>query len=717
MIAIIRGLKYSLCLAALLVLALLVLLAPLRPVIGAATPTPTPTNTAVKGILIIDPVSGPPGTEISIYGSGFHINSTYKIYRDSTLIANDTVNTDGTFNTGYTLPLLPAGDYKFTAVTSVGDTTDTAAIFTVKPIITLATSAGKPGDEINITGKGFLKSGLIPIYFDNIALPIVSPLADATGSFNGSFTVPETTQGLHSIIGKDTLNYTSRLNFTVNPTIKVAQTNTSTDSQISVTGSGFSGSSSISFYVDGEKINTLASSSLNGSIASLKIAVPTVSSGSHTLKVMDSKGFFDTSKITVTSSISISPGSGTAGTSVRIKGSGFTSKARIYVFYHDQVVTTEPAVIMCDTAGNFAASFKIPASESGSFNIRVTDGANNCNGNFTLTASAQLEKTSGTVGSEVTVNGSGFKAGTGLNIKFDNTGIASDSVGPDGIFATTFKVPSALPGLHKVLVTDSLNPISLNFYIEASAQISTSKGTGNIATGNVGSPVTVSGNGFTPEATVSITYDSEPVGTAKVGATGSFSAVFSAPPSQGGNHIVAATDGVNEFSYIFVMETIAPSAPVCLFPLKDDKGEALTKFQWLGVTDPSGVTYRFQISKDPDFKQLLMDKNNLSSPVYQLTQEEKLQAGGKNQPYYWRVQASDNASNSSPWSPTSSFYVGFVIPAYFLYSFFGLVGLVVFAGGCVIGTRWGRKFKIFSPRKNATADESSEAEDVSEIET
>ncbi len=569
---------------------------------------------------------------------------------------------------------------------------------------------------ITISGQGFQKSGTAAIYFDTSAAPIISPLADATGSFISSFTVPETYQGLHYLLGKDTVNYTSRLSFTVNPFVKVAQINTSTDSQIAVSGSGFSGASTISFYLDIVKIDTLASTNSAGSFASVKITIPTISGGTHTLKVLDSKGFYDNSKITVTPSISLNPSSGSAGSPIKIKGGGFASNIRVYISYQDQIMITEPSIIKSDDSGSFTASILAPNSSSGSFSIRATDLTNNGTSNFTLNTSARLEKTSGIAGSEIPVTGSGFKAGAALNIKFDNSAVASVSVGSDGAFVSSIKVPPGLPGQHKVTITDGFNPITLSFFVEASAQISTPKGAGKQAIGNVGSPVTITGSGFTPGGTANITYDSEPVGSATTTEAGSFTAVFEAPPSAGGNHIVTASDGVNEFSFIFIMDATPPSAPMCLFPLKEDKADSLTRFQWVAVSDASGVTYRFQLSTDPSFKTLVIDQKSLPGPAYQLTPEQNLKAAGNNLPYYWRVQAIDNASNASPWSASSTFYVGFVVPPYFLYAFYGLTGLVVFAGGVVIGTRWGSKFSFISPRRKEEPEEPTGNEEAVEQE-
>ncbi len=134
-----RSFRYRLGLVPFLALALLVLLAPAWP-LDAAAPI-----TTLKGTLTITPFSGPPGTDIVITGSGYTPYSTYKLFRDTTLVATDTLDFNGAFTTVYAVPQLPSGAYKFTATAGTGDTTGTAAVFTVTPAITIGSSLGKPG--------------------------------------------------------------------------------------------------------------------------------------------------------------------------------------------------------------------------------------------------------------------------------------------------------------------------------------------------------------------------------------------------------------------------------------------------------------------------------------------------------------------------------------------------------------------------------------------
>ncbi len=82
--------------------------------------------------------------------------------------------------------------------------------------------------------------------------------------------------------------------------------------------------------------------------------------------------------------------------------------------------------------------------------------------------------------------------------------------------------------------------------------------------GYVGMELTISGTGFKPDATVTITYTSEPVvlATITTDGSGNFSVTVTMPPSIGGEHTIVVTDDHTTKQFTFVMESEAPPVPV-----------------------------------------------------------------------------------------------------------------------------------------------------------
>ena len=83
-------------------------------------------------------------------------------------------------------------------------------------------------------------------------------------------------------------------------------------------------------------------------------------------------------------------------------------------------------------------------------------------------------------------------------------------------------------------------------------------------------------------------------------------------------------------------------------------------FSWKDVIDQSGVTYRLQVASDENFTNILLEKDVLLSSELILDKDD-LKSVTSDNPYYWRVEAVDGASNESKWSETRSFSLGFVL--------------------------------------------------------
>jgi len=166
---------------------------------------------------------------------------------------------------------------------------------------------------------------------------------------------------------------------------------------------------------------------------------------------------------------------------------------------------------------------------------------------------------------------------------------------------------------------------------------------------------------------VTVTYEGTQVATAVPGNNGAFSVTFVVPPSAGGNHTVAVTDGLSTASPIFTVEMVAPPAPDLLMPENNTKSEAAARFKWEEVEDDSGVTYILQVATKDSFSDshIVLEKTGLDDAEYDIAEGEELEASSKEAPHYWRVKAVDGAGNESDWSETGTFYVGssFTLPA------------------------------------------------------
>jgi hypothetical protein len=523
-------------------------------------------------------------------------------------IVYTTTTPTGTLITSFTVPPTATPGLNYLVVRNGPTQADTAlatSSFTVTVRqITITPSSGLVGSTVTVTGSGFDPSSSVTIYFDTTAISTV--IATVTGTFSGAtFTVPESYRGTHTVKGGDS----SGVSFTTLQKITVTPPSGSVSDTITISGTGFAANSGITLYFDEVSVSAgTTTTNANGSFTNNLLTIPSTSRGSHTIKAQDASSNYATTPFTIAEKMTITPTSGTSGTTVTVSGTGFSASTTITINYNAVPVTTSPAAISTDANGNFTASFDVPAGAAGTYSVVATDGIYSTSASFVATTDATISQT-----------------------------------------------------------TSEASP------------------------GSVGMELTITGTGFKPNAMVTITYASDPVTLATIttDASGAFSVKVNIPPSVGGSHTITVTDGLTTKQFAFVMESQAPTAPTLLLPEEGIKAESEAYFDWEDVDDPSGVTYTLWIVSDADFTTTVLKKEGLTSSEYTLTEEEKLESVSEEEPYYWGVKAVDGASNESEWSEGQSFRTGFQWhfigwPLYLVIA----VGAVLF---CLLGFWLGRK--------------------------
>jgi len=376
------------------------------------------------------------------------------------------------------------------------------------------------------------------------------------------------------------------------------------------------------------------------------------------------------------------------GSQATVTGSGFRANDTITVTLDNTLLNV--GSVTTDSQGRFSTIITVPPTAGGAHQLKAADSVESDTETFTVTADASMTPTSGYVGTQLNVSGTGFLASQGITIIFDNTPVGTTSASAQGSFSFQFKVPARQAGTYKVRVTDGQNFKDINFVVTTSATITPTSAS---APGFVGQTVTVSGVGFNSGAKLTITYDGKQVTTGTVGADSNFSINFKAPASAGGEHTIIITDGTITLPLAYYMDAMAPAAPSLLTPETGVRQKAQGTFTWNTVSDPSGVTYDFEIASSASFASgtILVQKTGLTETEYTLLKEEALKSTKKDAPDFWRVRAVDNASNSGNWSNVWSFTVGSVLPAWALWTLIGLGALIIVLFAFWLGRRSGPK--------------------------
>ncbi|MGB2827376.1 MAG: IPT/TIG domain-containing protein [Dehalococcoidales bacterium] len=563
------------------------------------------------------------------------------------------------------------------------------------PEINLSPDSGAVGTTVTISGENWdsFKGDEIYIYFSGeeiSASPIVVP---QTGAFQFDFNIPgDAEPGEHAIRVRTDLGSTLvRSTFTVlEPEISLSRKSGPVGSKLVVDGEGFYADKVVTVYYDTKIIGTLTASSTGE--FSYSFNIPNSAAGEHKITAKNAEGNAFEVKFTVMPRITLNPDTGAVGSILKVGGTGFASKSDISVFFRSD----EVAFAKTDESGTFGiASFNVPSASPGTYDIRVKDEkGNTVRYEFTITAGVSIDQATASVGSELTISGTGFEVGGEIVVEYDGMAVTTIAADNDGAFQVVFKVPPGPHGEHVISVSDGVNTRQLVFEIESDAP-------------PVPAPVAPGDKSVVRAATYfdweDVDDPSVPVryqlqiasdvnfavvvmektlveSTYTLGETEALAAVTAGSPYY---WRVKAIDGAaNEsgWSAPRLLLVLAPKAPALLLPESDSKAEAEAYFDWEDVASlSSSVTYHIQVASVENFTELIMEKEGLADSEYTVAKGEKLAAVKKDAPYYWRVRAIDDAGNEGEWSAPGSFVVGFylALPSWALYTLIAFGAIIV----------------------------------------
>ena len=184
--------------------------------------------------------------------------------------------------------------------------------------------------------------------------------------------------------------------------------------------------------------------------------VPNISAGSYSVLGEDTATSTPTTAemfTVTTAAIAVTPGQGPMGAAVTVSGTGFSVTSAVgLVFDGVTMASCTSGSLTAGGAGAFSCTFTVPSGTSGT-TVTATDVSGQAaTGTFTVTRLAiTVSPTQGTVGTTVTVFGTGFSVSSLVELVFDGVTIGSCmggslTTGGTGAFACTFKMPSGTAG-------------------------------------------------------------------------------------------------------------------------------------------------------------------------------------------------------------------------------------------------------------------------------
>ncbi|MBE9505459.1 MAG: IPT/TIG domain-containing protein, partial [Chloroflexi bacterium] len=209
-----------------------------------------------------------------------------------------------------------------------------------------------------------------------------------------------------------------------------------------------------------------------------KFIVPATSAGEHDITAGGDIADEDDcipAPFTMTAGISIEPTKGVVGTIVTVSGSGFeASEDDIVILLDGKRVGS---AFGADSDGTFEQTVTIPNSAMGTHEIDAegedTNKSDIDNVDFEVEPTVLMEPTSGNVGTELTVSGTGLPASTSVTVAYDGvtkgTGTTSSDGTLSGVAFAATHTQSVHTADHPVTVTFGSSTLTLTYAMESTA--------------------------------------------------------------------------------------------------------------------------------------------------------------------------------------------------------------------------------------------------------
>jgi PKD repeat protein len=465
--------------------------------------TDTASSSMQVDSLSVGPAGQSDGGMVTLSGSGFAASSPVTFTFDGTTVATNpsSVTTDSNGNfTGVTFSVPAGATVGPHTVAATDGSTDTASGPLNVDSLSVSPGGQSVGGTVTVSGSGFAPSSPVTISFDGST--VATTTSDGSGNIPSgvTFTVPAgTSVGPHTVAATDGSGDIAGSALGVD-SVSVSPAGQSAGGTVTLSGSGFAPSSSMTFTFDGATVTTNPSTVTtdgSGSFFNVTFSVPAGASvGSHTVVATD--GSTDTASTPLNvDSLSVSPSGESAGGTVTVSGSGFAADSPMTFTFDGTTVTTDPASVTSDGSGNFSnVTFSVPdAASAGAHTVSTTDESNDIASTPLNVDSLSVSPSGQSPGGTATLSGSGFAPGSPVTVKFDDTtqstipaSVTADSGG--NFSNVTFSIPNgASVGPHTVSASDQSRDI-------ASSPLNVETVVIQQASGVTGNGLTVSGAGW-----------------------------------------------------------------------------------------------------------------------------------------------------------------------------------------------------------------------------
>jgi hypothetical protein len=355
--------------------------------------------------------------------------------------------------------------------------------FTVLASISLGIKKGTVSSSVSVEGKGFDKqeTGIKVLFDGNTVASGIE--ANPSGSWLYTLKVPAASKGNHLITASGTTTPVAEAGnqvYNVTPSITANPASGWVGRMVNVSGWGFGAAeTNITVIYDDTVVKSNATADLNGGWQT-NFSVPASSKGAHKIDAKGATTSVDDvpdAQFIVAPGIKVEQATGrlgdviNAGDTLFVTGVGFKENETNIKVTFDSMQVAEG--IAADAHGSWSGQFPVPPSTKGEHTVNSfgdATGVSDVTGyTVVITPEVAINPTSGAIGENTLLSGTGFGANQPLTIVYDSKKVATGAVtDPKGSFSTTFKPPISGAGTHLVAISDGTQATgSASFTIES----------------------------------------------------------------------------------------------------------------------------------------------------------------------------------------------------------------------------------------------------------
>lgn len=316
---------------------------------------------------------------------------------------------------------------------------------------------------------------------------------------------------------------------------------------ISVTGTGFSNNNAFDITWSGIATPLVSGTTSSTGTIATSFQIPSVAKGNYTVSIALVGDTAVAKTFAVTESITLSAATAPVGTQIGITGRGFTPSVAVGVFFGSDTtaIVTVPATSV-GADGVFSTSFFAPQESRGAYQIYTNASSTTDFATLAIIPRiTSISASAGGVGDAIVINGDGFTAFGSVSVFFDSestTALTTVTANSTGILpATTITIPASYRGTHTIFVRDNTSPA---ISASQSFNLNQTKISLSATSGQVGTSVTINGNGFPASTSISFEFDGAAftgVTAINSGSNGSFTKTgVIIPTTTSGAHTIAA---------------------------------------------------------------------------------------------------------------------------------------------------------------------------------